>query len=99
MVLGMAMKKITITLDEDQVARIRSLVDSGQASSVSGFVQHAVGVSLDDVAGWGAMLAEALERTGCCSPELPRQVLRSPSRQVRWLRRFADLNGKPASPG
>lgn len=60
----MATKKITITLDADQVARIRSLVDSGRAASVSGFVQHAVSVSLDDVAGWGAMLAEALERTG-----------------------------------
>jgi Arc/MetJ-type ribon-helix-helix transcriptional regulator len=64
MVLGMATKKITVTLDEAQLARIRSLVESGKASSVSGFVQHAVGVSLDDVAGWGAMLAEALAQTG-----------------------------------
>jgi hypothetical protein len=31
---------------------------------VSGFVQHAVGVSLDDVAGWGAMLADALRDSG-----------------------------------
>jgi hypothetical protein len=31
---------------------------------VSGFVQHAVAVALDDVAGWGAMLAEALRETG-----------------------------------
>jgi hypothetical protein len=31
---------------------------------VSGFVQHAVGVALDDVAGWGAMLADALRDTG-----------------------------------
>ena len=53
-----------MTLDEVQVARIRSLVESGKAASVSGFVQHAVGVSLDDVAGWGAMLAEALAQTG-----------------------------------
>jgi Arc/MetJ-type ribon-helix-helix transcriptional regulator len=64
MVLGMATKKITVTLDEAQLARIRSLVESGKAASVSGFVQHAVGVSLDDVAGWGAMLAEALAQTG-----------------------------------
>ena len=31
---------------------------------MSGFVQHAVGVSLDDVAGWGAMLADALRDSG-----------------------------------
>lgn len=45
----------------DQLARIRGLVGSGKAQSGSGFVQHAVSVSLDDVAGWGAMLAAALE--------------------------------------
>lgn len=60
----MATKKITVTLDEGQVDRIRALVDSGTTSSVSGFVQHAVGVALDDVAGWGALLAEALRETG-----------------------------------
>jgi Arc/MetJ-type ribon-helix-helix transcriptional regulator len=64
MVDGMATKKVTVTLDEDQLGRIRGLVESGKAGSVSGFVQHAVGVSLDDVAGWGAMLAEALTQTG-----------------------------------
>jgi hypothetical protein len=31
---------------------------------VSGFVQHAVAVALDDVAGWGAVLAKALAETG-----------------------------------
>jgi Arc/MetJ-type ribon-helix-helix transcriptional regulator len=64
MVIGMASKKITITLDEEQVERVRGLVDAGRAASVSGFVQHAVGVALDDVAGWGAMLAQALDETG-----------------------------------
>ena len=64
MVIGMASKKITVTLDSDQVRQIRVLVDAGEAASVSGFVQHAVGVALDDVAGWGAMLAQALEETG-----------------------------------
>ena len=64
MVLGMATKKVTVTLDEIQLGQIRSLVEAGTASSVSGFVQHAVAVALDDVAGWGAMLAEALGRTG-----------------------------------
>lgn len=64
MVAGMATRKVTITLDVDQIDRIRDLVESGSAPSVSGFVQHAVGVALDDVAGWGAMLADALRDTG-----------------------------------
>lgn len=64
MVPSMATRKVTITLEEEQLDRIRKLVESGAASSVSGFVQHAVGVSLDDVAGWGAMLAEGLCATG-----------------------------------
>ena len=64
MVTGMATRKVTITLEEDQLARIRGLVSAGQATSTSGFVQHAVSVALDDVAGWGAMLAGALAETG-----------------------------------
>jgi Arc/MetJ-type ribon-helix-helix transcriptional regulator len=64
MVVGMASKKVTVTLDEEQLERIRTLVDERKAPSVSGFVQHAVGVALDDVAGWGALLAEALAQTG-----------------------------------
>lgn len=64
MVTGMATKKVTITLDEVQLNQIRSLVAAQTAPSVSGFVQHAVAVALDDVAGWGAMLAEALRDTG-----------------------------------
>jgi Arc/MetJ-type ribon-helix-helix transcriptional regulator len=64
MVIGMATRKVTVTLDEAQVEQIRKLVDAGSAASVSGFVQHAVGVALDDVAGWGALLAEALQATG-----------------------------------
>jgi len=64
MVSGMATRKVTVTLDETQLDQIRSLVHAGTAASVSGFVQHAVAVALDDVAGWGAMLAEALRQTG-----------------------------------
>ena len=60
----MATKKVTVTLAEEQVDRIHGLVETGSAPSVSGFVQHAVAVALDDVAGWGAMLAEALRETG-----------------------------------
>ena len=64
MVTGMASKKLTITLDEAQLERIRALVRAGSAPSVSGFVQHAVSVALDDVAGWGALLADALREPG-----------------------------------
>jgi Arc/MetJ-type ribon-helix-helix transcriptional regulator len=64
MVISMATKKITITIEERQLDQIRALVESGMTPSVSGFVQHAVGVVLDDVAGWGALLAEALRETG-----------------------------------
>lgn len=64
MVNGMATVKVTITISEEQLAAIRELVDAGQARSVSGFVQHAIGVSLDDVAGWQEMLDEALAATG-----------------------------------
>jgi Arc/MetJ-type ribon-helix-helix transcriptional regulator len=64
MVGGMATKKVTITLEAAQLDRVRELVEAGKATSVSGFVQHAVGVSLDDIAGWGALLAQALRETG-----------------------------------
>lgn len=65
MVSGMAKtQKVTVTLPVEAVEAIRGLVATGKADSVSGFVQHAVRVSLDDVAGWGAMLAQALDETG-----------------------------------
>lgn len=64
MVTGMATKKVTITLDDEQLAAVRRLVAAGKAASVSGFLKHAVAVALNDVAGWQAMLAEALEQTG-----------------------------------
>jgi Arc/MetJ-type ribon-helix-helix transcriptional regulator len=64
MVNGMATRKVTITLDEQELSRIKALVESDKARSVSGFVQDAVRVSLDDVSGWSTMLAEALGETG-----------------------------------
>ncbi len=64
MVSGMATKKITVTIEEEQFVRIQSLVSGGKAKSVSGFVQHAVSVALDDVAGWGALLSQALIESG-----------------------------------
>lgn len=60
----MATTKITITLQDDQLAEIRALVAAGQAASVSAFVKHAVGVALFDAAGWREMLADALRQTG-----------------------------------
>lgn len=64
MVIGMATTKITITLADDQVTAIRELISAKRASSVSGFVQHAVHVALSDAAGWQTMLDDALLQTG-----------------------------------
>jgi len=64
MVFGMAIQKITITLPDHQVDEIRALVAAGSATSVSGFVKHAVGVALFDAAGWKEMLQDALQQTG-----------------------------------
>ena len=64
MVIGMATVKVTVTLPEEQLGDIRNLVDAGQAASVSAFVQHAVGLALDDVTGWREWLEEALAATG-----------------------------------
>ena len=64
MVFGMATQKITITLPEDQIEEIRALVKARQAASISGFVQHAVGVAISDAAGWKEMLDDALQQTG-----------------------------------
>jgi Arc/MetJ-type ribon-helix-helix transcriptional regulator len=84
MVFGMATTKITITLPDDQVADIRSLVAAGQTASVSAFVTHAVGVALFDAAGWSQMLEDALEQTG--GPLTPKE------------REWADELLSPAAP-
>jgi Arc/MetJ-type ribon-helix-helix transcriptional regulator len=64
MVFGMATTKITITLPDDQVAEIRTLVAAGVAANISAFVKHAIGIALFDAAGWSDMLQEALQQTG-----------------------------------
>ncbi|MBT6446447.1 MAG: hypothetical protein KC481_06205 [Acidimicrobiaceae bacterium] len=43
----MATRKITITVEENDLARIREMVQAGTVKSVSGFVQRAVTRSLD----------------------------------------------------
>jgi Arc/MetJ-type ribon-helix-helix transcriptional regulator len=64
MVFGMATIKITITLQKEQVEKIRELVAAGEAANVSVFVKHAVGIALYDAAGWREMLQQALAQTG-----------------------------------
>lgn len=65
MVIGMAnTRKVTITLPVATVDQVREMVGAGQTPSISGFVQHAVAVALDDVAGWASALSEALASTG-----------------------------------
>jgi Arc/MetJ-type ribon-helix-helix transcriptional regulator len=61
---GMATKKVTVTLPVEQLDAIRALVEARGARSASAFVQHAVAMALADVTGWGAVLADALVRTG-----------------------------------
>jgi Arc/MetJ-type ribon-helix-helix transcriptional regulator len=85
MVPSIATRKVTITLEEDQLDRIRKLVESGAASSVPGFVQHAIGVALDDVAGWGALLAEGLRASGG----------KLSASERRWADEALGLRGRP----
>ncbi len=47
MVNRMATRKITITVEQGDLERIRELVEAGTVKSVSGFVQQAVTRSLD----------------------------------------------------
>jgi len=93
MVIGMATTKVTITLDDDQLDEVRRLVDAGQAASVSGFVQHAVGVALHDAAGWAGMLNDALQESGGPLTKAERAwadaLLSSPPRKRRTHRRSA----------
>lgn len=64
MVFGMASVKVTVTMPAEQLRAIRELVADGGAASVSGFVQHAVALALDDITAWQALLAEAVQETG-----------------------------------
>jgi len=44
-------RKVTVRLTATSVDAVWRLVETRQAPSVSGFVQHAVGVALDDATG------------------------------------------------
>jgi Arc/MetJ-type ribon-helix-helix transcriptional regulator len=64
MVMSMAMKKITITLPEEQVDVLHALVRSGATQSVSGFVQQAVVMAIEARDSLDAVIAAALSETG-----------------------------------
>jgi Arc/MetJ-type ribon-helix-helix transcriptional regulator len=64
MVIGMATRKITVTLPHEQIEEIRALIEAGQVANVSAFVQQAVRVALQDAAGWREMLETLLDQTG-----------------------------------
>ena len=68
----MSTVKVTVTLSSDDLAQVRTLVQEGRVANVSAFVQHAVRRSLNDVAGWASVLAEALGGTG--GPLTPEEV-------------------------
>ena len=93
MVISMATVKITITLQEEQVEEVRALVAAGETASISGFVQHAVGVALYDAAGWRELLNEAMEETGGPLTKKERvwadKLLGGPARRSRSRKRNA----------
>jgi Arc/MetJ-type ribon-helix-helix transcriptional regulator len=60
----MATAKITITLPDRQLDEIRKRVAAQDSPSVSGFIQQAVQKSLENAAGFRAMVEEALKKTG-----------------------------------
>jgi Arc/MetJ-type ribon-helix-helix transcriptional regulator len=64
MVNGMATRKITITVDEADLERIRGMVAAGSIKSVSGFVQNAVARTLDAERIFDQHLATVIEETG-----------------------------------
>lgn len=56
--------KISITIDEELLARVRLAVEAGHAKSVSAYVEHAVAGQLAAEDDFAAMLAESLAATG-----------------------------------
>lgn len=59
-----ARAKITITIDQEVLARVRLAVEGGHARSVSAYIEHAVAGQLVAEDDFGAMLAEIFEATG-----------------------------------
>jgi hypothetical protein len=81
--------EVMVTLPVDFVEAIRRLVADGKADSVSRFVQHAAHVWLNDVAGWGALLGQALADTGGSDDRPGTTMGRSGAGRVRFGRNAA----------
>lgn len=64
MFLGWRQTKLTITLQDTQLAEVHALVIAKQAASVAAFVQYAVSVVLNDFADWRQILENSLQKTG-----------------------------------
>lgn len=56
--------KISITIEQDLLARVRLAVEVGNASSVSAYIEHAVAGQLAAEDDFAAMLTESLAATG-----------------------------------
>ena len=56
--------KITITIDQELLARVRLAVEAGHARSVSAYLERAVAGQLAAEDDFEAMLAESLDATG-----------------------------------
>ncbi len=61
---SMTMERVTVTIEQADLAAIRELVAEGHADTVSGFIQHAVSLALSDEHLFARELAEMLEATG-----------------------------------
>ena len=56
--------KVTITIDREILAGVRTTVDKGKAASVSGYIAHAVAAQLDTETSFDATIAEMLANSG-----------------------------------
>ena len=56
--------KISITIQQDLLARVRLAVEVGNTPSVSAYIEHAVAGQLAAEDDFGVMLAESLTATG-----------------------------------
>ena len=69
--------KITITIDQEVLARVRLAVEGGHARSVSAYIEHAVVGGLAAEADFDAILAEIFEATGGQPTDEERAAARS----------------------
>ena len=60
----MPTSRVTVTLGDSDLTKIRALVAAGESPNVSAFVQHAIRIALNDAANWKQMLDQAIGKTG-----------------------------------